>query len=209
MRCNKKMLCDIFIETANERDYLATAKVEENKDVSIKWTRYEPRKIKINEDMIEVNRLWIEFMIPDYFVYMSEEAVRELAVYVMERIKGNDNKSTPIFTNEILSDKFRKRNLKRFLKRHNCVDTYDEKLMPIVSRMKENDPELPDITVKVSGDIKEKYKVSPIMNTILIDMNTAMKEEDELEDLIYTAICKIKDEREFHEIKNIRCKVKV
>ena len=196
MRCNKKMLCDIFVETANERNYLATAKVEENKDVSIKWTRYEPRKIKINEDMIKVGN-WIEFMIPDYFIYMSEEAVRELAVYVMERIKGNNNESTSIFNNEILSDKFRKRNLKRYLKRHNCVDTYDEKLMPIVSRMKENDPELPDITVKVSGDIKEKYKVSPIMNTMLIDMSTAMKEEDELEDLIYTAMCEIKDKREF------------
>ena len=196
MRCNKKMLCDIFVETANERNYLATAKIEENKDVSIKWTRYEPRKIKINEDMIKVGN-WIEFMIPDYFIYMSEEAVRELAVYVMERIKGNNNESTSVFTNEILSDKFRKRNLKRYLKRHNCVDTYDEKLMPIVSRMKENDPELPDITVKVSGDIKEKYKVSPIMNTILIDMSTAMKEKDELEDLIYTAICEIMDEKEF------------
>lgn len=196
MRCNKKMLCDIFVETANERDYLATAKVEENKDVSIKWTRYEPRKIKINEDMIKVGN-WIEFMIPDYFIYMSEEAVRELAVYVMERIKGNNNESTSIFNNEILSDKFRKRNLKRYLKRHNCVDTYDEKLMPIVSRVKENDPELPDITVKVSDDIKEKYKVSPIMNTMLIDMSTAMKEEDELEDLIHTAMCEIKDKREF------------
>ena len=199
MRCNKKMLCDIFIETANERDYLATAKVEENKDVSIKWTRYEPRKIKINEDMIKV-RNWIEFMIPDYFIYMSEEAVRELAVYTMERIKGNNNESTSIFINEVLSDKFRKRNLKRFLKRHNCVDTYDEKLMPIVSRMKENDPELPDITVKVSDDIKGKYETSPIMNTIFIDMSTAMKEEDELEDLIYTAMCEIKDKREFMKI---------
>ena len=200
MRCNKKMLCDIFIETANERNYLATAKVEENKDVSIKWTRYEPRKIKINEDMIEVNRLWIEFMIPDYFIYMSEEAVRELAVYTMERIKGNNNESTSVFINEMLSDKFRKRNLKRYLKRYNCIDTYDEKLMPIVSRVKENDPELPDITVKVSDDIKGKYKVSPIMNTILIDMSTAMKEEDELEDLIYTAMCEIKDEKEFMKI---------
>ena len=196
MRCNKKMLCDIFVETANERNYLATAKVEENKDVSIKWTRYEPRKIKINEDMIKVGN-WIEFMIPDYFIYMSEEAVRELAVYVMERIKGNNNESTSIFNNEILSDKFRKRNLKRYLKRHNCVDTYDEKFMPIVSRMKENDPELPDITVKVSDDIKGMYKTSPIMNTMLIDMSTAMKEEDELEDLIYTAMCEIKDKREF------------
>ena len=196
MRCNKKMLCDIFIETANERDYLATAKVEENKDVSIKWTRYEPRKIKINEDMIKVGN-WIEFMIPDYFIYMSEEAVRELAVYTIERIKRNNNESTSVFINEMLSDKFRKRNLKRYLKRHNCVDTYDEKLMPIVSRMKENDPELPDITVKVSDDIKGKYKTSPIMNTMLIDMSTAMKEEDELEDLIYTAMCEIKDEREF------------
>ena len=195
MRCNKKMLCDIFIETANERNYLATAKVEENKNISIRWTRYEPRKI--NEDMIEVNRLWIEFMIPDYFVYMSEEAVKELAVYTIERIKGNNNESTSVFINEMLSDKFRKRNLKRYLKRHNCVDTYDEKLMPIVSRMKENDPELPDITVKVSDDIKGKYKTSPIMNTMLIDMSTAMKDEDELEDLIYTAICEIKDEREF------------
>ena len=196
MRCNKKMLCDIFVETANERDYLATAKVEENKDISIKWTRYEPRKVKINEDMIKVGN-WIEFMIPDYFIYMSEEAVRELAVYLIERIKGNDSESTSIFTNEILSDKFRKRNLGRYLKRHNCVDTYDEKLMPIVSRMKENDPELPDITVKVSGDIKEKYMTSPVMNTIFIDMSTAMKKEDELEDLIYTAICEIKDKKEF------------
>ena len=200
MRCNKKMLCDIFIETANERDYLATAKVEENKDVSIKWTRYEPRKIKINENTIKINENWIEFMIPDYFIYMSEEAVRELAVYVMERIKGNNNESTSVFTNEILSDKFRKRNLKRYLKRHNCVDTYDEKLMPIVSRMKENDPELPDITVKVSGDIKEKYMTSPVMNTMLIDMSTAMKEENELEDLIYTAMCEIKDKKEFMKI---------
>ena len=197
MRCNKKMLCDIFVETANERDYLATAKVEENENVSIRWTRYEPRKIKINEDMIEVNRLWIEFMIPDYFIYMSEEAVRELAVYTIERIKGNNNESTSVFINEILSDKFRKRNLKRYLKRHDCVDTYDEKLMPIVSRVKENDPELPDITVKVSDDIKGRYKTSPVMNTMLIDMSTAMKEEDELEDLIYTAMCEIKDEREF------------
>ena len=196
MRCNKKMLCDIFIETANERDYLATAKVEENKDVSIKWTRYEPRKIKINEDMIKVGN-WIEFMIPDYFIYMSEEAVRELAVYTIERIKRNNNESTSVFINEMLSDKFRKRNLKRYLKRHNCVDTYDEKFMPIVSRMKENDPELPDITVKVSSDIMGRYKTSPIMNTMLIDMSTAMKEEDELEDLIYTAMCEIKDEREF------------
>ena len=200
MRCNKKMLCDIFIETANERDYLATAKVEENENVSIRWTRYEPRKIKINEDMIEVNRLWIEFMIPDYFIYMSEEAVRELAVYTIERIKGNNNESTSIFINEMLSDKFRKRNLKRYLKRYDCVDTYDEKLMPIVSRVKENDPELPDITVKVSSDIMGRYKTSPIMNTMLIDMSTAMKEEDELEDLIYTAMCEIKDKREFMKI---------
>lgn len=192
MRCNKKMLCDIFIETANERNYLATAKIEKNKNISIRWTRYEPRNI--NEDMIEVGNS-IKFMIPDYLIYMSEEAVREFAVYVMERIKGNDNESTSIFTNEILSDKFRKRNLNRFLKRYNCVDTYDEKLMPIVSRMKENDPELPDITVKVSGDIME-YMISPVMNTIFIDMSTAMKEEDELEDLIHTAMCEIKDKRE-------------
>lgn len=192
MRCNKKMLCDIFVETANERDYLATAKIEKNKNISIKWMRYEPRNI--NEDMIKVGNS-IEFMIPDYLIYMSEEAVREFAVYVMERIKGNDNESTSIFTNEILSDKFRKRNLNRFLKRYNCVDTYDEKLMPIVSRIKENDPELPDITVKVSGDIME-YMISPVMNTIFIDMSTAMKEKDELEDLIYTAMCEIKDKRE-------------
>ena len=198
MRCNKKMLCDIFIETANERNYLATAKVEENKNISIRWTRYEPTKIK--EGMIGVNRLWIEFMIPDYFIYMSEEAVRELAVYTIERIKGNNNESTSVFINEMLSDKFRKRNLNRYLKRHNCIDTYDEKLMPIVSRMKENDPELPDITVKVSDDIKGKYKTSPIMNTMLIDMSTAMKDEDELEDLIYTAMCEIKDEKEFMKI---------
>lgn len=194
MRCNKKMLCDIFIETANERDYLATAKIEENKNISIKWMRYEPRKI--NEDIIEVGNS-IEFMIPDYLIYMSEEAVRELAVYVMERIKGNDNESTSIFTNEILSDKFRKRNLNRFLKRYNCVDTYDETLIPIVSRIKENDPELPDITVKVSGDIMGEYMISPVMNTMFIDMSTAMKEKDELEDLIYTAMCEIKDKREF------------
>ena len=192
MRCNKKMLCDIFVETANERDYLATAKIEKNKNISIRWMRYEPRNI--NEDMIKVGNS-IEFMIPDYLIYMSEEAVREFAVYIMERIKGNDNESTSIFTNEILSDKFRKRNLNRFLKRYNCVDTYDEKLMPIVSRMKENDPELPDITVKVSGDIME-YMISPVMNTIFIDMSTAMKEEDELEDLIHTAMCEIKDKRE-------------
>ena len=192
MRCNKKMLCDIFVETANERDYLATAKIEKNKNISIKWMRYEPRNI--NEDMIKVGNS-IKFIIPDYLIYMSEEAVREFAVYVMERIKGNDNESTSIFTNEILSDKFRKRNLNRFLKRYNCIDTYDEKLMPIVSRMKENDPELPDITVKVSGDIME-YMISPVMNTIFIDKYTAMKEEDELEDLIYTAMCEIKDKRE-------------
>ena len=147
--------------------------------------------------MIKINENWIEFMIPDYFIYMSEEAVRELAVYTIERIKGNNNESTSVFINEILSDKFRKRNLSRYLKRHDCVDTYDEKLMPIVSRVKENDPELPDIIVKVSDDIKGKYKTSPIMNTMLIDMSTAMKEEDELEDLIYTAMCEIKDKREF------------
>lgn len=193
MRCNKKMLCDIFVETANERDYLATAKIEKNKNISIKWMRYEPRKI--NEDIIKVGNS-IKFMIPDYLIYMSEEAVREFAVYVMERIKGNDNESTSIFTNEILSDKFRKRNLNRFLKRYNCIDKYDEKLMPIVSRIKENDPELPDITVKVSGDIME-YMISPVMNTIFIDKYTAMKEEDELEDLIHTAMCEIKDKREF------------
>lgn len=197
MRCNKKMLCDIFVETANERDYLATAKIEENKNISIRWTRYEPRKIKINEDMIKINENWIEFMIPDYFIYMSEEAVRELAVYLIERIKGNDNESTSIFTNEILSDEFRKRNLKRFLKRHNCIDTYDETFIPIVSRIKENDPELPDIIVKVSDDIKGKYEVSPVMNTMFIDMNIDMKEKDELEDLIHTAMCEIKDKREF------------
>ncbi len=194
MRCNKKMLCDIFVETANERDYLATAKIEKNKNISIKWMRYEPRNIEINEDMIKVGNS-IKFMIPDYFIYMSEEAVREFAVYVMERIKGNDNKNISIFTNEILSDKFRKRNLNRFLKRYNCVDTYDEILIPIVSKMKENDPELPDITVKVSGDIME-YMISPVMNTIFIDKYTAMKEEDELEDLIHTAMCEIKDKRE-------------
>lgn len=195
MRCNKKMLCDIFVETANERDYLATAKIEKNKDISIKWMRYEPRKT--NEDMIEVGNS-IKFMIPDYLIYMSEEAVREFAVYIMEKIKGNDNESTSIFTNEILSDKFRKRNLNRFLKRHNCVDTYDETFIPIVSRIKENDPELPDITVKVSGDIiMEKYMISPVMNTIFIDKYTAMEEKDELEYLIHTAMCEIKDKREF------------
>lgn len=197
MRCNKKMLCDIFIETANERDYLATAKIEKIKNISIKWKRYEPRKIKINENMIKINESWIEFMIPDYFIYMSEEAVRELAVYVMERIKGNDNESTSIFTNEILSDEFRKRNLNRFLKRHNCIDTYDETFIPIVSRIKENDPELPDITVKISDDIKGRYEVSPVMNTMFIDINTAMEEKDELEYLIHTAMCEIKDKREF------------
>lgn len=197
MRCDKKMLCDIFVETANERDYLATAKIEKNKNISIRWTRYEPRKIKINEDMIKINESWIEFMIPDYFIYMSEEAVRELAVYLMERIKGNDNESTSIFTNEILSDEFRKRNLNRFLKRHNCIDTYDETFIPIVSRIKENDPELPDITVKVSDDVKGKYEVSPVMNTMFIDMNIDMKEKDELEYLIHTAMCEIKDKREF------------
>lgn len=196
MRCDKKMLCDIFIKTANERDYLATAKIEKNKNISIRWTRYEPRNIEINEDMIKVGNS-IKFMIPDYLIYMSEEAVKEFAVYVMEKIKGNDNESTSIFINEILSDKFRKRNLNRFLKRHNCIDTYDEILIPIVSKMKENDPELPDITVKVSGDIMEEYMISPIMNTIFIDMNIDMKEKDELEDLIHTAICEIKDKREF------------
>lgn len=197
MRCDKKMLCDIFVETANEKDYLATAKIEKIKNISIKWKRYEPRKIKINENMIKINESWIEFMIPDYFIYMSEEAVRELAVYIMERIKGNDNESTSIFTNEILSDEFRKRNLNRFLKRHNCVDTYDETFIPIVSRIKENDPELPDITVKVSDDIKGRYEVSPVMNTMFIDINTAMEEKDELEYLIHTAMCEIKDKREF------------
>ena len=200
MRCNKKMLCDIFIETANERDYLATAKVIENKNISVKWNRYEPRKVKINEDMLEINENWIEFMIPDYLIYMSEEAVRELAVYIMERIKGKDNENISIFINEVLSDKFRKRNLNRFLKRYNCVDTYDEILIPIVSKMKENDPEFPDITVKVSGDIMEEYMISPVMNTIFINKYTAMKEEDELKDLIHTAMCEIKDKREIMKI---------
>ena len=200
MKCNKKMLCDIFIETAKERDYQATAKVIENKNISVKWNRYEPRKIKINEDMLEVNGNWIEFMIPDYLIYMSEEAVRELAVYIMERIKGNDNENISTFTNEVLSDKFRKRNMKRFLKRHNCVDTYDEILIPIVSKMKENDTEFPDITVKVSNDMRGWYETSPAMNAILIDKYTAMKEEDELKDLIHTAMCEIKDKREIMKI---------
>ena len=195
MRCNKEMLCDIFIKAANERDYLATAKIEENKNISIKWIICEPTKIE--EDMTEINRYWIEFLIPDYFIYMSEKAVRELAVYTMERINGNHNISTSVFVNEVLSDKFRKRNLNRFLKRRNCIDTYDETLMPIVSRVKEDNPDLPDITVKVSDDIKGRYETSPIMNTMIIDMSTAMKEEDELKGLIYTAMCEIKDKREF------------
>ena len=197
MKCNKKMLCDIFIETAKERDYLATAKVIENKNVSVKWNRYEP---DMREDTTEVNAHWIDFMIPDYLIYMSEEAVRELAVYIMERIKGNDNENTSTFIDEVLSDKFRKRNMNRFLKRHNCVDTYDEILIPIVSKMKENDPELPDITVKVSNDMRGWYETSPIMNAMHIDKYTAMKEEDELEDLIHTAICEIKDKREIMKI---------
>ena len=197
MKCNKKMLCDIFIETAKERDYQATAKVIENKNISVKWNRYEP---DMTEDTTEVNARWIDFMIPDYLIYMSEEAVRELAVYIMERIEGNDNENISTFINEVLSDKFRKRNMNRFLKRHNRVDTYDEILIPIVSKMKENDPEFPDIIVKVSNDLKGWYETSPIMNAILIDKYTAMKEEDELEDLIHTAICEIKDKREIMKL---------
>ena len=46
----------------------------------------------------------------------------------------------------------------------------------------------------------ENYMISPVMNTIFIDKYTAMKEEDELEDLIHTAMCEIKDKREIMKL---------
>ena len=155
MRCTEKMICEIFDETAKEMGYKKTqTNISYFKDLKIKWTRAS-------------NKSFIEFYVTDYLIGMSDKAVRDVAVKNLNMIGGDGSYKSNTFNEELLSDKFVKRNQKKFLNRCKCIDEYDQRIQRILDEMSK-DMHIPETLVVVVVKDRRPLDTMTTMDVIMI-----------------------------------------
>ena len=155
MRCTGKMICEIFNEVAKEMGYKKTqTNISHFKDLKIRWIRAS-------------NKSFIEFYVTDYFIGMSDKAVRDAAVKNLKAIDGDSSYRSYTFNEELLSDGFVKRNQKKLLNRCKCIDEYDQRIQRILDEMSENMYIPETLTVVVVKD-RRPLKTMSTMNVIMI-----------------------------------------
>ena len=155
MICTKKMICDIFNETAKEMGYKETqTNISNFKDPKIRWTR-------------SANRSFIKFSVTDYLIGMSDKAMRDVVVKNLKAIGGDRSYRSYTFNEELLSDGFVKRNQKKFLNRCECIDEYDQRIKRILDEMSEN-MYIPETLAVVVVKDRRPLNVMATMNVIMI-----------------------------------------
>ena len=155
MRCTGKMICEIFNEVAKEMGYKKTqTNISHFKDLKIRWVRAS-------------NKSFIEFYVTDYFIGMSDKAVRDAAVKNLKAIDGDSSYRPYIFNEELLSDGFVKRNQKKLLNRCKCIDEYDQRIQRILDEMSK-DMYIPETLVVVVVKDRRPLNVMATMNVIMI-----------------------------------------
>ena len=155
MRCTGKMICEIFNEVAKEMGYKKTqTNISHFKDLKIRWIRAS-------------NKSFIEFYVTDYFIGMSDKAVRDAAVKNLKAIDGDSSYRSYTFNEELLSDGFVKRNQKKFLNRCKCIDEYDQRIQRILDEMSEN-MYIPETLAVIVIIDRRPLKTMATMNVIMI-----------------------------------------
>lgn len=155
MRCTKKMICDIFNKTAKEMGYEKTqTNISRFKWPNIKWTR-------------NVNKSFIEFYVTDYLIGMSDKAVRDVVVKNLKVIDGDMNYKSYTYDEELLSDRFVKRNQKKFLNRYEYIDEYDQRIQRILDEMSK-DMYIPETLAVIVIIDRRPLKTMTTMNVIMI-----------------------------------------
>ena len=155
MRCTGKMICEIFNEIAKEMGYEKTqTNISHFKDLKIKWTR-------------AANKSFIEFYVTDYFIGMSDKAVRDAAVKNLKAIDGDSSYRSYTFNEELLSDGFVKRNQKKLLNRYEYIDEYDQRIQRILDEMSK-DMYIPETLAVVVVKDKRPLNTMATMNVIMI-----------------------------------------
>ena len=155
MRCTGKMICEIFNEIAKEMGYEKTqTNISHFKDLKIKWTR-------------AANKSFIEFYVTDYFIGMSDKAVRDAAVKNLKAIDGDSSYRSYTFNEELLSDGFVKRNQKKLLNRYEYIDEYDQRIPRILDEMSK-DMYIPETLAVVVVKDNRPLDTMATMNVIMI-----------------------------------------
>ena len=155
MRCTGKMICEIFNEVAKEMGYKKTqTNISHFKDLKIRWIRAS-------------NKSFIEFYVTDYFIGMSDKAVRDAAVKNLKAIDGDSSYRSYTFNEELLSDGFVKRNQKKFLNRYEYIDKYDQRIQRILDEMSK-DMYIPETLAVIVIIDRRPLKTMATMNVIMI-----------------------------------------
>ena len=155
MRCTEKMICEIFNEVAKEMGYKKTqTNISYFKDFKIRWTR-------------ATDKSFIEFYVTDYFIGMSDKAVRDAVIKSLKAIDGDNSYRSYTFNEELLSDGFVKRNQKKFLNRCKCIDEYDQRIQRILDEMSK-DMHIPETLAVIVTRDKKPLDTMATMNIIMI-----------------------------------------
>lgn len=156
MICTEKMICEIFDETAKEMGYKKTqTNISNFKDPKIRWTR-------------NPNRSFIVFYVTDYLIGMSDKAVKDVAVKNLKAIDGDMSYRSYTFNEELLSDRFIKRNQKKFLNRCKYTDEYDQRIQRILDEMREEMYKIPETLAVIVVRNGWPLDTMATMNVIMI-----------------------------------------
>ena len=184
MRCTKKMICDIFNETAKEMGYKKTqTNISHFKDLKIKWIR-------------NVDKSFIKFNVTNYLIGMSDKAVKDAAVKNLKMIDGDMSYRSNTFNEELLSDEYVRRNQRKFLNRYECIDEYNQRIQRILDEMSKN-IYIPETLAVVVVKDRRPLNTMATMNIIMIAERIMPTCTDEfLEFIIRTGLYRIEQGRD-------------
>ena len=184
MICTGKMICEIFNEVAKEMGYKKTqTNISHFKDIKIKWTR-------------NVNKSFIEFYVTDYFIGMSDKAMRDAVVKSLKAIDGDSSYRSYTYDEEILSDGFVKRNQKKLLNRYEYIDEYDQRIQRILDEMSK-DMYIPETLAVIVIRDRRPLNTMATMNVIMIAERIMLTCTDEfLKFIIRTGLYRIEQGRD-------------
>lgn len=184
MICTGKMICEIFNEVAKEMGYEKTqTNISHFKDIKIKWTR-------------SADKSFIEFYVTDYFIGMSDKAMRDAVVKNLKAIDGDSSYRSYTFNEELLSDGFVKRNQKKLLNRYEYIDEYDQRIQRILDEMSK-DMYIPETLAVIVIRDGRPLNTMATMNVIMIAERIMLTCTDEfLKFIIRTGLYRIEQGRD-------------
>lgn len=184
MICTGKMICEIFNEVAKEMGYKKTqTNISHFKDIKIKWTR-------------STDKSFIEFYVTDYFIGMSDKAMRDAVVKSLKAIDGDSSYRSYTYYEELLSDGFVKRNQKKLLNRYEYIDEYDQRIQRILDEMSK-DMYIPETLAVIVIRDGRPLKTMATMNVIMIAERIMLTCTDEfLKFIIRTGLYRIEQGRD-------------